>query len=464
MLWGGIARQAKRKGQTLLASCLDQAKKSLQRSRARGPDRNPRARPAGPERPAPEVPDHPHKNAQVLVTSLEMGPAEYGTRGVVQKVHQAEGQEPTYWLMVENDKGQVRCIHAPASLCTHQADLPANPTAPAPFQLDNRAKTTKDFFQHLRQQMLGNQVPSSLALPSSGRDAEIGQLSCLLEEITTRVDVPDTVAYFGPLACRIWNQAELTPEDEKALGDAFQPPKTVVQMVLWGEGHYGSLEFHLAAAPVDWVQAYEPPRVWQCQFYDPLPGGHAGLTRVCQQLFQHVRQVTNLQGDVLPAPAVPQGWFQKDGWSCGYWSARFLELQRRRLRGELPTPAPSMESYVTKNRTIWELLQKLQRAHKGIPGPLQPSGPENEERGDPKGPGDGQGEDHKAPGNVQGEDQKRPPRSVHEPASLEEAMARAERCPSCKPRKTGIYAGQKGCQKCMGSHFETMRTRKAKDK
>ena len=176
MLWGGgIARQAKRKGQTLLASCLDQAKKSLQRSREvarppRGPDRNTRARaataaPRAAPTAAPEVPDHPHKNAQVLVTSLEIGPAEFGSRGVIQKVYQAEGQEPTYWLMIENDKGQVRCIHAPASLCTHQADLPTNPTAPAPHNLDGRAKATKEFFQHTRAEMLGNQHPSCVEVP-----------------------------------------------------------------------------------------------------------------------------------------------------------------------------------------------------------------------------------------------------------------------------------------------------------
>ena len=41
----------------------------------------------------------------------------------------------------------------------------------------------------------------------------------------------------------------------------------------------------------------------------------------------------------------------------------------------------------------------------------------------------------------------------------ETAQARALTCPSCQPRKSGPYAGQKGCTKCMGQWFETMRTR-----
>ena len=140
-----------------------------------------------------------------------------------------------------------------------------------------------------------------------GQYAEILQLSCLLEEIVARVPVPPTCVYFGPLHCKAWIQPELLVQDHVVLREAFQEPKTVVQMVVWGPNHYGSLEFRVAAPPADWVQAYEPPRVWQCQFFDPLRGGHEGLTGVCQRLFQHVKEVTNLEEDALPAPAVPQG-------------------------------------------------------------------------------------------------------------------------------------------------------------
>ena len=286
--------------------------------------------------------------------------------------------------------------------------------------------------------------------------AEITQLSCLLEEIVARVPVPPTCVYFGPLDCQTWILPELKVDDQVALREAFQEPTTVVQMVLWGPNHYGSLQFRVAEPPVDWVEAYEPPRVWQCQFFDHLPGGHEGLAGVCQRMFQHVKEVTNLQGDALPAPAVPQGWFQKDTWSCGYHSARYLEVQRRLLRGERPAPIPSMEAYVAKNKVVVEQLQRLQCQHLGIPWPLKkPSGPE-----DQKGPGDEKGPGHEeGPGHQKGPLDPKPPRRRPEPDSLEEALARAAGCSSCSPRKTGPYAGQKGCPRCMGSWFESMRTK-----
>ena len=184
-------------------------------------------------------------------------------------------------------------------------------------------------------------------------------MTCLLEEVVTRVPVPPSCTYFGPLQCQTWRLPEMDDHGASLLADAFQPPKTHVQMVAWGPNHFGCLQFQLKAPPADWAEAFEPPREWQCQFYDPLPGGHEGLTRVCQRLFQHCKVVTNLQGDELPPAAVPRGWLQKDGWSCGYHSARWLEIQRRLLRGELPAPVPSMEAYIAKNSAIVETLQRL---------------------------------------------------------------------------------------------------------
>ena len=160
---GEGVRQAKRKGQKLLASCLQQARTSRERQRPRGPGQTQRSNSWVTAAPAaPEVPEHPHKGAEVLLTSFEAGPAEWGSRGMIQKVHQAEGQEPRYWLMLDSAKGAVRCIHVPASWCTLVADLPARPKAPAPHTLDGRAKATKEFLQKTRAKMLGNDHPSSV--------------------------------------------------------------------------------------------------------------------------------------------------------------------------------------------------------------------------------------------------------------------------------------------------------------
>ena len=271
--------------------------------------------------------------------------------------------------------------------------------------------------------------------------------------------VGPTCVFFGPLQCQAWIQPELSVDDQVFLQEAFQEPKTVVQMVVWGPNHFGSLQFQVAAPPVHWVEAYEPPRVWHCQFYDPLPGGQEGLTGVCQRLFQHVKEVTNLQGDALPAPAVPQGWFQKDGWSCGYHSARYLEVQRRLLRGERPAPVPSMDFYIAKNKVVVEQLQRLQCELKGIKWPLPQQG-EDQGPSTQKGPGDAKGPGHEeGPGDQKGPPDPKPRRRRTEPASLEEALAMAEACGSCRPRRSGPHANQKGCAKCMGSWFESMRTR-----
>ena len=406
--------------------------------------------------------------SQVLLTSLAAGPEAWGCSGMIKKVCQAEGQEPQYWLMLDGAKGSVQCLHAPASWCTLAAELPAHPTAPAPLTMDLRLRGTKAFLQTARARVLGSNHPSSIELCKPNQYAEINELTCLLEEVVARVPAPPTCSFFGPFQCRAWDQPELDAEATSLLRDAFEQPKTDVQMVAWGPNHFGCLTFQVGPPPADWAQAYEPPRQWQCQFYDPLPGGHEGLTAVCRRLFQHVKAVANLQGDALPAATVPQGWLQKDGWSCGYHSTRYLEVQRRLLRGELPAPIPSMEAFLAKNNAIVQQLQKLQCEFKGVPWPLGKPGPDHaegedeEDPGDQKGPGDGDQEpgDHKGPGHKKGPPCPKPPPLPAEPASLDDAMARALVCSKCKPRKRGDYAGQKGCTKCMGSWFQSMRTNK----
>ena len=102
--------------------------------------------------------------------------------------------------------------------------------------------------------------------------------------------------------------------------------------------------------------------------------------------------------------------------------------------------------------------------------PAEASGPEDQEGEGQKGPGDVKGPgDAKGPGDEAAPESThpKPAKAVPEPASLEEALSRAEGCKSRKPRRTGPYVGQRGCQRCMGSWFEYMRTRipaKAKGK
>ena len=97
-------------------------------------------------------------------------------------------------------------------------------------------------------------------------------------------------------------------------------------------------------------------------------------------------------------------------------------------------------------------------------GPVS-KGPDNKEPEGPDGKKEPDGKDGDKEPEVPGNPSKKPklvtsytpPESKE--FSWEEAQARAVKCASCKPKKSGPYVGQKGCRQCMGVHFELMRTR-----
>ena len=89
-------------------------------------------------------------------------------------------------------------------------------------------------------------------------------------------------------------------------------------------------------------------------------------------------------------------------------------------------------------------------------------GDQKDDEGNQKGEGDegeGNQKDDEGKGNQKGEGLPTKSWPKGPPVSLEHAEATAASCPSCKPRKTGPSAGQKGCTKCMGEYFQTMRCR-----
>ena len=147
----GERRQAQKKTQKLLSSCMAAASKSLaksakgQQEKPRQPGRKDPPRGPGLEKPAPEteVPEHPLKGREVVLSSLQAGPQDWGTRATVQRVVQAEGQEARFWCMSEGSRGKVSLFWAQASWCTPVSQLPKEPTPPAPLKLDARQATTK---------------------------------------------------------------------------------------------------------------------------------------------------------------------------------------------------------------------------------------------------------------------------------------------------------------------------------
>ena len=196
------------------------------------------------------------------------------------------------------------------------------------------------------------------------------------------------------------------------------------------------------------------------QFFDSVEGGHEELSKTARQIFQHCQTVAVLKPGALPASAFGQGWHQRDPWSCGFHAARILEVRRRQLRGELPAPVLDVANYLAHTRELVAKLQALQAKYKKVPWPPEklagaPELPKDTDPGDKSEAGQEKEED---PGDKDPDAAGKDSKLVK--GSLEEALAKAIKCTSCNPRKTGPFEGRKGCSKCMGVHFETMRSRK----
>ncbi len=140
---------------------------------------------------------------------------------------------------------------------------------------------------------------------------------------------------------------------------------------------------------------------------------------------------------------------QTDGWSCGYHAARILEVKRRQLRGEQLTRVLGIAAYQYHNKDLVLKLQALQAKYKGVPWPpKKPEGKEGPENNEDKKDAKDQGPGDKGEAGKRDEAGKNDSELVK--GSLAEALAKASKCTSCKPRKTGPFAGKKGCLKCMG--------------
>ena len=195
------------------------------------------------------------------------------------------------------------------------------------------------------------------------------------------------------------------------------------------------------------------------QFFDSVEGGHEELSKTARQIFQHCQTVAVLKAGALPASVFGQGWHQRYPWSCGFHAARILEVRRRQLRGELPAPVLDVANYLAHTRELVAKLQALQAKYKKVPWPPEKlaRAPEVSKDTDPGDKSEAGQEKEEDPGDKDPDAAGKDSKLVK--GSLEEALARAIKCTSCKPRKTGPFEGSKGCKKCMGEHFETMRSR-----
>ncbi|CAK0838927.1 unnamed protein product [Prorocentrum cordatum] len=124
--------------------------------------------------------------------------------------------------------------------------------------------------------------------------------------------------------------------------------------------------------------------------------------------------------------------FQADGWTCGFWVARWVGRALREIRGEGRKPPIGVTRACARGN---EWIQKLQDAS------------------------DNHFATAKAKAKARSKGKAKPPSDPTAPepkyGSLEEALVAALTCAKCLPCKDGST----GCRACMGEWFEHMRKR-----
>ena len=159
---------------------------------------------------------------------------------------------------------------------------------------------------------------------------------------------------------------------------------------------------------------------WQVQYYDSL----YQQTSTCYQAASRAARRMFLLPADQELPVSPPG-LQTDGWSCGLWTLRQMEIQMRSFRGELPTLHPSITQILHR---VNDWIQKLH--HATVP---------------------------KAKAKAKAKALPPAPPPAHVPKTFEEALARGQACKKCRTSKTQLV---KGCASCMGPWFEEIRQRK----
>ena len=170
--------------------------------------------------------------------------------------------------------------------------------------------------------------------------------------------------------------------------------------VVWASLHYTLLT----------ASRQEPGAAWSFQYWDSLPSESASAHMAASRL------AANL-GLLHPGQLVPHSHpgIQSDAWSCGLWSLANLEFSMRSMRGEATGP------FVGIRMALVRLNEYISKLKPGAPAP--PVGPRHA---------------------------RLPP-----PASLDEALVRAQDCSKCHATRVGT----KGCRSCMGKFFDEIKVR-----
>ena len=164
---------------------------------------------------------------------------------------------------------------------------------------------------------------------------EAGDMSVLLAEVTTRLQVPHTMvhwpAYLVFLQGSPPDPSTLAGQQERAQIAKFASSLAMTPtsfLVLWAPNHYTCLQ-------VTQGQSSSPT----LQFFDSLKGGHQPSRDSAAQVLATLWPTQSL---TLPASCCPAQWCQTDGWSCGFQVVELVERSLRQGLGQPPVPCSAV--------------------------------------------------------------------------------------------------------------------------
>ena len=160
---------------------------------------------------------------------------------------------------------------------------------------------------------------------------------------------------------------------------------------------------------------------WKVTYKDSLKNPSTSRIETASRILTDLG-LKELVGQVCPVNKA----FQEDAWSCGLWSLTWVEAAMRKFRGEPVIPSAGL-------RDTKAFLNKFIAMVKKTLIPKAVAAPKAKAKG-------------KTHLNIDPEH-----------ATLEDALAVAQKCSKCEPTKLGI----KGCTTCMGKWFDMIRVKRA---
>ena len=298
-------------------------------------------------------------------------------------------------------------------------------TKPKPMQLDYRG------FGQVRKRQLADELAIS-AVEAIQEDTllELGTVAAMMAEVGERVGVPENAMMIEPTIAAAWARDSAEPvkpnEEDEAFLARVRATKHLHIIV------HSEVPRHYTYVLLE----REGEGVSRVLFKDSLFPPSESAPRQVEKILCNLGVVD--ASWKCPASATQD--FQRDGWSCGLWSTRYLEQSLRGARNEGRTPPASLKFQRERANRFIASIKAARDAR------------EEKATRDAK-----KAEDESKKKSLAKARSAEILRERTEPVydTFEEAQEAASKCSKCLPTKRG----SKGCRQCMGEWFEMVRTR-----